>query len=119
MTVNIDLMRETLSYIETHPEQWGQHDFRRCFAAHAAQLAGAQWVVSADSDVADETSHLYYMVMVRADETGPYRMTSVWTHAKTVLGVTEQGNMPLFRATNTIDDLRQMIDEYAAEAVPV
>src|SRR4051812_40565249 len=47
MIRNKELLQRTIDYIEAHPEEWDQTEWRcgtsMCFAGHAAILAGCEW----------------------------------------------------------------------------
>src|SRR5690606_2757920 len=65
VTVNADLLKRTLTHIETHPDTWNQAEYRcrtgLCFAGWAAVLAGGVWL-STDPDGVDRD------VLVATDE---------------------------------------------------
>lgn len=114
MITNADLLRKTLSHIETHPDRWDQGDYRTCFAAHACQLSGAQWVVPADTDHSNPD---YYLVRPADEDLGHYTVP-VWTYAASVLGIDVDWGMLLFSAYNSLADLQHMVADILEESWP-
>lgn len=130
---NVELLMRTLEFIEEHPEAHYQPDYRKCFAALAARLAGAQfagqygyltdvtdvfhsgraaqglnpWV---DTQLADE-------VIFTAD--GPVHVEE---YAAVELGLTAKQAAQIFAGWNDIELLREYVVEYIniamAEEVP-
>jgi hypothetical protein len=110
VTVNVPLLRKTLEHIEAHPEEWFQGVWScgtaGCFAWHAAMLDGAEPIkgfpsyVPADSD--DPSDDVY-----PASDDHP-ACVHVAPRAARVLGIGSEAH-PLFRASNSLDDLRRIV----------
>lgn len=111
-TPNVALLRQTLAYIEAHPEEWNQAHWHcgtaACFAGRAALLAGGNWVNDKSSCVVvapdDPPSDVF---MVRGGE----GHVLVEDRAKRVLGLTEEQADRLFAGGNNLDDLRSRVAE--------
>jgi hypothetical protein len=114
MTVNITLLRRTLSQIETHPELWDQADWRNetscgtshCFAGWAAVLNGAAFVRRPDGSVSNTE-----VIPPGGGDAEP-----VWDYAARALGIehTIGGDCdmpPLFHSWNTLADLYDLVGE--------
>ena len=118
MTVNVPLLRKTLEYVESHPEEWDQSTWicgsAGCFAWHAAMIDGAEPLtanpeyVRADNDDPPDKVH-------PADgDAYPVDHIHVAARAARVLGFGPE--LPaLFRASNTLDDLRRIVGRLTAE----
>lgn len=105
MTINVDLLQQTLLHIEEHPEEWYQNEWRcgatACFAGHAALLDGARWV--------DPRLHASYYVCYHGEE------QHVELAATEALGLSFWQAETLFEETNTLDDLREIVADLVAE----
>lgn len=113
MTPNVPLLRKVLEHIEAHPEEWDQGTWRcetaMCFAGHAADIAGAQWVGKGKYLLADPD----------IDPPEKIRSTGVTTasaRAVQVLGITWEQANGLFVGSNTLDDLRRIVGELIEQA---
>lgn len=117
VTINVPLLRKTLEHIEAHPEEWDQLTWRcetaMCFAGHAADLTGAQWVGSGKYITADPAIDHPLDIWSSG-------VTSASARAQTVLGLDEDQAAWLFAGSNTLDDLRCIVGELIeqAEATP-
>jgi len=127
VTVNADLLKRTLTHIETHPDTWNQAEYRcrtgLCFAGWAAVLAGGVWL-STDPDGVDRD------VLVATDEEiARGDAIPVWDayddkrmgvpahdRAQRLLGLTGEQALRLFAGSNTIHDLRRIVAELCGEA---
>lgn len=125
-TPNVALLDETLAWIWAHPEEWKQEYWRcetgMCFAGWAAELAGAVWLTGTE----DARSHL---VKAEADDPPEHISLSamrfgasdaVWvrTRAQRLLGLTWDEADALFMETNRLVDIRRIVGEIRARAVP-
>lgn len=115
-TPNVPLLRQTLAYIEAHPEEWNQTTWRcgtsACFAGHAAILDGGAW--------ADEESAC---VTARADDlpddvfgAAIALRVLVEDRAQRILGLTDRQADYLFDAHNGLNDLRRQVAELTGGA---
>jgi hypothetical protein len=99
---NVHLLQQTLSYIETHPEEWQQGEWRcgtnACFAGHAALLAGARWV-HPDHQFDD------YVITPDAQE------VFVADFAQQVLELNGDQASVLFDADNSMANLRHIVNQ--------
>jgi hypothetical protein len=102
--INTDLLTKTLAYIEEHPEEWNQENWRCgtqcCFAGHAALLAGWQWVNNWSHGMTNGNNPNAAVECVATDE----------------LGLCPNEARKLFVATNTLDDLRRIVTELVQSA---
>jgi hypothetical protein len=112
---NVELLRATLEYVESHPDEWHQRHWRcdtaMCFAGHAAVLAGGVWVDSYPYE--DE-----YMVAEDADDDsflqGPDGNIHVEYRAQRVLGLDAEQADRLFSSFNDLDQIRAIVAELCA-----
>lgn len=117
MSINVPLLKTTLAYIEAHPEEWDQSEWRcgtgACFAGHAAILHGAKWRGRNATDM-----------HVISPDGATYMVDS---YAREALGLelrpyTDPNDkvcyygIELFRAGNSLDDLRRIVGELCAQA---
>lgn len=127
----LDLLDAAIAHIEAHPETWLQGSYRcesgMCLAGWAAQLAGGQWVTSADSDPEFRAN----MTAERDDPAQDVdfdpdygQIIHVADRAERLLGgrfldeVEDGEDEPdLFAADNTLDDLKRMRDRLRSGAV--
>jgi hypothetical protein len=104
---NKALLKETLKYIEDHPEQWDQWALRCetgcCFAGWASLLAGGRWEKPEDHD--DD--------MLKAQ--GDWPREDAWDRGKRVLELNMIYAERLFDIDNSFDDLREIVDELCEE----
>lgn len=98
-------LRETLSYIEAHPQEWDQDVARRSFIGWAVTRAGGVWN--------DEDS----LRRERGDDPPPRHRTSMnYLHcAAWVLGLTGGQVLDLHGCDNDLDDLRVTVARICAE----
>ena len=101
MKKNVQLLKDTLGFIEQNTDAWDQTSFRQCFAAHAAQLAGAQFLVEYGRYL-DEN---YWQVTA---PTFGHTMP-VWEYAEKALGLTRDEADDLFRGGNQLEDLQDIV----------
>jgi hypothetical protein len=105
MVRNKELLQRTIDYIEAHPEEWDQAEWRcgtsMCFAGHAAILAGCEW--------RDETGP-FVLLPDMEDKKYIYGDTArVDDAARFMLGLTSNEAMVLFAANNSLVALREMV----------
>ena len=108
MTINKDLLRETLAYIEAHPEEWDQTKWlcgtTACFAGRACLLSGDRPVYEIGPD--DESGRVYF----GQDN----RRRQVRYRAADLLGLGQHDADVLFDCGCTMDDLRRIVAELCA-----
>lgn len=114
MTVNAALLRSTLDYIKTHPEQWNQKTWHcgttACFAGHAAILAGCRWGHLESSAVILTEALETLVPSWRIEDFGSYRVTSAAAAATVALGLTESQANALFASYNTLESLEEIVE---------
>lgn len=125
MSLNIWLLRETLAAIEAHPEQHHQGDFRcrsgMCFAGWAAQLAGGVWLVEEPVDPGELAYRDVDLLKAELDDgddahwNGAHSVVSASLRARRVLGLTGLQADLLFNGLNTVEQLRELVDEFARD----
>lgn len=109
--VNVELLNETLAYIETHPEDWRQGEYRcgsgMCFAGWAATLSGREWLVP------DPDSMASNLLSPEGDEEPSMLRGGVHVHevAERLLGLTDDQGFHLFAGLNTLEDIRRIVAE--------
>lgn len=107
MPVNSFLLDATLDYIEAHPEEWTQDQWRcgtsACFAGHATRLAGARW--KAQQPNGGDFGDLGYFAVVTPDG----ETTHVQWYAADVLGLSWHQRRLLFSGVNTLEDLKLLV----------
>jgi len=110
-TPNVSLLRQTLAYIEAHPEEWNQTNWRcgstACFAGHAAMLDGGQWEDEFSDDLLARDDDPEASVW--KSQGGP-PVISVERRARRILGLTGADAGDLFFGYNDLDDLRAWVD---------
>lgn len=121
MTINVPLLRKTLEYIEAHPEEWVQCNWRTlvqrttfcgtayCFAGTAANLNGAEWRNPAPTSGQDNYDHAHMIVT-------PERSVAIGEYARDILGLNDNQAFLLFGEFNTLADLRRIVAGLIAEA---
>lgn len=117
VTPNVPLLRQTLGYIEEHPEEWKQEVYHcgtaACFAGHAALLDGGEWI-----DAESES------LLARGDDPAMYTRDlrdgrrSVWVfhRAQRILGLTPGQAYALFDEENSLEALRKIVAELTGGA---
>lgn len=135
-TPNVQLLITTLEQIKRHPEDHDQENWRcgtsSCFAGHAAILAGAQWATGPDAhsaqlppgairlDPDDDTDmqaqHVYSddVTWIAPDGTRMYQHVSAY--ARRVLGFSLIDTGYLFMASNSIEDLENIVARLTSSA---
>lgn len=114
--INVPLLKETLAYIEAHPEEWDQSKWRcgtgACFAGHAAILHGAKWRNLAPDDmrIIAPGGEVRYVDSYAREALGLKAEVYVDHDGDTEFGV------ELFDGHNTLDDLRRIVGELCAQA---
>lgn len=108
-TPNVALLKQTLAYIEAHPEEWNQEVYHcrsaACFAGHAATLDGGEWMhANGEYLFARNDDPAYY---TRMHEGG--RAVWVFDRARRILGLTLDQALDLFCEENRLDDLRTQV----------
>lgn len=113
--INKDLLRRTLAYIETNPDEWDQEKWVcgtvACFAGRACLLSGYEPCnFSGDrvSPIRDDEGRL-----IDDGETGLVRrdgqIDGVEWAARNLLGLDEEQGDELFDMGNDLDDLRKVV----------
>lgn len=109
---NAALLRQTLAYIEEHPDDWDQGSWRYCFAAWAAVLEGGEWL-------SDES----VCMVVRDDDPDSdilivdgKRLVLGEDRARRVLRLTWPQTFDLFAGDSDLDDLRALVAEMTSGA---
>lgn len=110
-TVNAALLRQTLDYIKTHPEQWEQSTWR------AEELCGtvacfAGWACALNGDMFDPSE----WDLVLTDANGKPVDSMIERRAEEILGLTEDQADDLFGAYRTLDELEQIVAELCGNA---
>lgn len=113
---NWPLLDKTLAHIEANPEQHVQWFYRcrtgMCFAGWAVELDGGKWYSNDPS--------LYCADLLVTNEEDPpedcgsfdgTRVIDVADRARRILGLDAEAASDLFAATNTIDDIKMILDE--------
>lgn len=130
---NIELMDRVAAYIEEHPEDHYQEDWRcgtaACFAGWTALLSGAQWVCpvweapTAPVDHIDENGFVHVHNMYRVIDPKSGLRVPVGVYAQKILGITAWEADELFDPDNDIGHIKVIIDGYravaAAEELPL
>ena len=108
--MNVSLAEDTLGRIIAEPENWDQEVWvcgtTRCFAGHAAELAGGivvQWDVAA-----------YRSAMCLTPDG---RLVAVSDYAAEVLELTPGQAFCLFAATNRLGDLQAWVKQFTEDQV--
>lgn len=95
MSVNVALLRQTMDYIEAHPEEWDQRVWScgttACFAGWAVKLSG----IDIDAAVCDMGGGVTASVGIVAQE---------------LLGITDKAADALFSGCNRMGDLLFYVD---------
>ena len=118
MTVNVELLEQTMQYINDHPEQHNQATWltdcgtASCFAGWACHLSGWNLFYKVESvgtvNVAGEfTPVALSTAMARKDE----RTCNVADAASSELGITWDDRVVLFAAGNSRDVLNLMVKD--------
>lgn len=114
MSPNTALLHQTLTHIETHPDQWHQLDWATrtecgtayCFAGWAVQLARPD--AEPDFDGGRSTSVVIVDGVPR----------SIEVLASDLLGLDIDQSEDLFACENTLDDLRRIVRELTGQECP-
>lgn len=121
-TPNVPLLKQTLDYVETHPEEWTQRFYRcgtgMCFAGWAAVLDGGTWYDAElkgpwIEDMVARPDDPDLDVFLMRDGA---RTVDVECRARRILGLTEDEASELFDGDNTLDDLRRIVRELCEAA---
>jgi len=103
--MDVELAKLALKNIEAEPQKWNQADWRcstgMCFAGHVVYAAGGRWVEEDWNRASYQNCHT---VVLPDGRTG---VVSAIAHE--LLG-TIHSDDSLFLATNTLDDLKRLID---------
>lgn len=113
--VNVELLDQTLAYIEANRDEWKQSIYRwetgMCFAGWTCTLAGGEWLNPPDENWPDvlaaepaDAPGRVFKFLGRPGVVASYR-------AERLLGLTEDEADSLFEAHNTIEDLREIVAE--------
>jgi hypothetical protein len=119
--VNAELLIQTLEHIDANRREWGQLNWRTCFAAHACLLAGGRWAIP--EATRPELAMLLKpargdrrnVVTVEVDGC-EVRGTPVSVRARRVLGLTDGQASRLFRASNDLHTLFFLVSELVEQA---
>jgi len=103
--INKDLLRETLAYIEAHPEEWDQ---TKWICESVACFAGRACLLSGDRPIFDPKWRFEAM-RVAVGELG--HDVGVRRRATDLLGIDEWQADDLFAQKNTLNDLRRIVAE--------
>lgn len=114
MTINADLLEQTMAHIESHPYEHDQNQWRcgtqRCFAGWASYFAGGRFV-SSERDIATIVASNgvkgFRSSIVRTPDHG---LLHVADHATLALGIDDDVADTLYSAMNSVEDLRAMVD---------
>lgn len=106
--VNVPLLRQTLDYIKTHPQEWDQEVWRwvtdcgtvACFAGTACRLNGDTF---GDLDCVD--------LVILPDG----KVQEIKGRARDILGLTIGEADGLFAAENTLETLEQIVEELCGD----
>jgi len=109
-TPNAALLRQTLAYIEANPNDWNQRTYSKCFAKHAARLAGGLPVVGGHG------------ALLLAEDDEPYfedrdgsRVVQVHARAQRMLGLDDDQAAALFDGIVGLDALREQVADLIAQ----
>lgn len=101
--INMDLAYRTLDHIAEHPEEHNQSTWRcgttACYAGHAAILAGAQWCDPRDG------------YPISCVHTPDGVIEHVRFFAQQELQLTDGQADRLFHGSNTLEKLREIVDD--------
>jgi hypothetical protein len=104
---NVALLKATLRYIELHPEEWEQSlwicETTACFAGTACLLMGGKRIFR-KGELSDDES-------VRVGR----KRRLVMEMAQEVLDLNSNDASWLFNATNSLSELRRMVNELIAK----
>lgn len=123
MTINTTLLRQTLAHIEAHPDAWDQATWHcetgMCFAGWAITLSGGKWDDSSDELVHVDSAVASWALQndswVRRHPSGEALVTAA-AYAQYLLGLDPCDADDLFRGSNTLDDLREIVDSLIEQA---
>lgn len=114
MTINTELLEQTMTYIEAHPYQHDQNWWRcgtaRCFAGWASFLAGGRFISSEEDKTHIVAANGVKNFRASTIRTPDGELLHVGDHAVIVLGVDEFEADIMFEPGNSIADLRRMVD---------
>jgi hypothetical protein len=95
------LLRETLEYIENHPEEWDQEEYLcrtgMCFFGHALLLSGK---------VRIKPKSFWFEW-----KTGE-RLGDIMHETSALLGISEDEGKRLASSSNKLSDLRSLVEEF-------
>lgn len=117
MTTNVDLLQDTLKYIETHPAEWNQETWhcgtRFCFAGHVAATMRGRVITGFDGDYVELTDvdHKEFALGSKAQA-----FMHIGDYARRALGLDADEANRLFSGYNTLADLRRIVGELIEEA---
>ena len=119
---NVELLKQVLQHIETHPDEWDQREWvtdwpgcktAYCFAGWTAVLAGAR------PDEDDEVPRASLPAELANVESCSWPASKGFLHvadaAMYLLGLNEHEADELFEEDNTLDDLRRIVGELVSE----
>lgn len=120
--MNAELLIQTLEHIDANRREWGQLNWRTCFAAHACLLAGGRWAIPE----ATRPELAMLLKPVRGDRPSDVitvevdgrevRGVSVADRARRILGLDRDQARWLFRATNDLHTLFFLVSELVEQA---
>ena len=114
MSVNEELLRSVMNHIETWPNLLDMSTWRcgttRCFAGWTADLAGAEWIADSldQTQVGPIDGEMWFAGSVVRSASG--ELFHVSEFARRELGLTAEAADTLFDASNTLKDLREMVE---------
>lgn len=139
MPVNKQLLRDTMAFIEDHEALWNQsvwhqHDHQQykseenrcgtvmCFAGWAATIDGCRWVGGKNSDAdqiyANRADERAFKNMIVLGYMNGRKVIPIRYRAQRVLGLSEYQADTLFDAWNTLDMLREYVDDLINDRMP-
>jgi hypothetical protein len=105
--INVDGLRTVLGHITDHPEGWRQDVWTNCFAGQTVRLfAGATEVDTCGCGTHPDG--------LEADGERFFG-SNIGVKAALLLGLEPPQAFKLFRASNSLEDLSRLIDEFTAE----
>ena len=103
-----ELLLQTLDAIENKDVTWNQRDWRYCFAGNALRLSGMEPKMVFDA----EAGGLVVVVDIPGEG-----QASVRAAARDILGLSDTQAIVLFRSTNKLHHLQQIVSELVQETI--
>ncbi|MEU4577463.1 hypothetical protein [Nonomuraea sp. NPDC023979] len=118
--MNTELLRDTLAHIDANRAEWRQSNWRMCFAAHAALLAGGRWATEPGGPVdfllKPDSGDAAASVVVADVDGRQVRGVPVAARAARVLGLSEAQAERLFLPGNDLPLIHLIVSELIEEA---